>query len=269
MTAAGGEPRRLLALLCQPAELQGQVAVPDEIALWGVDSGVAHSVSGADYESVRVGTFIGYRIIAELAGLKLTQAHNTVCIEDERWGGYLANLTPSEFEQQFAAHLPERLRGVEFLARYGSTTDRVTRVRPERDYAVLAPTRHPIYEHFRVRAFAELLSGAADERRLALLGELMYQAHASYSACGLGSEATDLLVALVRAAGQKRGLYGAKITGGGSGGTVAVLGRRDAAEAVKEVAARYEKMTGRPAQIFAGSSMGAATFGVLRLAWQG
>lgn len=266
MTAACGAPRRLLALLCQPAELQRHVRVPDELALWGLDSGVAHSVSGADYESVRVGTFMGYRIIAELAGLKATQTGATLHIEDTRYRGYLANLTPSEFEQQFAAHLPERLPGAEFLARYGGTTDPVTRVRPERDYAVLAPTRHPIYEHFRVRAFAELLGGTANERVLELLGELMYQAHASYSACGLDSEATDLLVALVREAGQQRGLYGAKITGGGSGGTVAVLGRRAAGQAVQEIAARYEKLTGRRVQIFAGSSPGAAEFGLLRLA---
>ena len=59
----------------------------------------------------------------------------------------------------------------------------------------------------------------------------MYESHASYSACGLGSDGTDRLVQLVREAGPAAGLYGAKITGGGSGGTVAVLaapGRRAA-----------------------------------------
>ncbi len=51
------------------------------------------------------------------------------------------------------------------------------------------------------------------------------QSHASYGRCGLGSEGTDRLVALVRAeaaaaraAGAEPPLYGAKITGGGSGG---------------------------------------------------
>ena len=50
----------------------------------------------------------------------------------------------------------------------------------------------------------------------------MYESHASYSACGLGSDGTDRLVTLAREAGAARGIYGAKITGGGSGGTVAV-----------------------------------------------
>ena len=58
----------------------------------------------------------------------------------------------------------------------------------------------------------------------------MYQSHESYSACGLNSEGPDLLVKLVRAAGPGQGLYGAKITGGGSGGTVAVLGQRTAVQ---------------------------------------
>ena len=89
----------------------------------------------------------------------------------------------------------------------------------------------------------------------------MYESHASYSACGLGSAGTDHLVGLVREAGPARGLYGAKITGGGSGGTVAVLGRPNAGWAVEEVARRYAEETGRSARVFAGSSDGAARFG--------
>lgn len=93
----------------------------------------------------------------------------------------------------------------------------------------------------------------------------MYQSHASYSACGLGSDGTDQLVELVRQAGPARGLYGAKITGGGSGGTVAVLGRRGADEAVNAVAEHYEAQTGRKPFVFAGSSPGAIAFGHLKL----
>ncbi|MFN2416844.1 MAG: galactokinase, partial [Pyrinomonadaceae bacterium] len=230
MTSACAEEGRLLALLCQPAETLGTVALPRDLGVWGLDSGVRHSVGRGDYGSVRVGAFMGYRIISELAGLKAEQDGVTVSIEDALWGGYLANLSPSEFEQQFAARLPERLTGADFLERYGGTTDPVTRVEPWRTYPVRIAAAHAVYEHFRVRAFAELLAGgeSAGGRRGELLGELMYQSHASYSACGLGSEGTDRLVGLVRGAGPARGLYGAKITGGGSGGTVAVLGRRGA-----------------------------------------
>jgi len=267
MTAVCGEANRLLALLCQPAELVEMIDVPDDIGLWGIDSGVRHSVAGADYGSVRTGAFMGYRIIAELAGLvcKETTTEELCQIDDPRWGGYLANITPAEFEQSFAARLPEQLNGAEFLSRHKGTTDPVTRIEPARNYAVRVPTAHPIYEHERVRTYAQLLAGDAGEQRLRLLGELMYQSHESYSACGLSSEGTDLLVKLVREAGLDEGLYGAKITGGGSGGTVAVLGHPSAGPAIARLAEKYERETARRPYIFAGSSDGSAAFGHLKL----
>ena len=75
----------------------------------------------------------------------------------------------------------------------------------------------------------------------------MYESHASYGRCGLGSPGTDRLVELVRAEGPAAGLYGARITGGGSGGTVAVIGRKDASPAIARVADAYERRpdTGR------------------------
>jgi L-arabinokinase len=210
---------------------------------------------------------MGYRIIADLAGLSCKETGIAeVCeIEDPRWGGYLANITTTEFEQSFAARLPEKINGAEFLLLYQGTTDPVTRIEPTRNYAVRVATAHPIYEHERVRTYAQLLAGAASERRSRLLGELMYQSHESYSGCGLNSEGTDLLVKLVREAGPGQGLYGAKITGGGSGGTVAVLGDRGAAQAIERLAEKYERETGHRPYIFAGSSDGSSAFGHLKL----
>src|SRR5215475_2399087 len=267
MTASCGEANRLLALRCQPAELLEMAVIPDEVLFWGLDSGVRHAVTGADYGSVRVGAFMGYRIIAEMAGLnvKASATDATAQIDDPRWGGYLANITPSEFEQHYAAQLPERIEGAEFLSRYKGTTDTVTRVAPDRSYAVRVPTAHPIYEHHRVRLFAESLRGEIGEERMMLAGELMHQSHASYSACGLGSAATDRIVELARAAGPEQGIYGAKITGGGSGGTVAVLGRRDAGPVVASLAEKYARETGYQPYIFSGSSPGSAGFGHLKL----
>ncbi len=92
----------------------------------------------------------------------------------------------------------------------------------------------------------------------------MYASHASYSACGLGSDGTDLLVDLARAAGAAAGIYGAKITGGGSGGTVAILAREDAADRVRRIAAEYAERTGREPYVFEGTSDGAAITGATR-----
>jgi galactose-1-phosphate uridylyltransferase (family 1) len=265
MTAALGRADQLLALLCQPAEVRGFVPVPPALGLWGIDSGIRHAVSGSDYTSVRTGAFMGYRIVADLAGLARLGAEpeGVLRFDDPRWKGYLANLTPEEFDGDYADRLPETMRGDEFLSRYGGSTDAVTRIDPGRTYAVYQPTAHPVHEHARVRHFAELLAGPPDEDRLRAMGELMYASHASYSACGLGSAGTDRLVELVREAGPAAGLYGAKITGGGSGGTVAVLGRAGAGEAVAAVAARYREETRREAAVFSGSSPGACEFGVL------
>ena len=266
MTSACGEENQLLALLCQPAELMGTITLPEDLSVWGLDSGVRHSVGGGDYGSVRVGTFMGYRIIADICELPVEQTGDTVVISDPRWRGYLANIAPSEFEERFVSNLPERLRGGEFIARYGGTTDPVTRIEPDRTYTVRVATAHAVYESSRAQKFAELLRSQCEEpdrRKPELLGELMYQSHASYSACGLGSEGTDALVDLVKTAGVGSGLYGAKITGGGSGGTVAVLGNRDAGSAVAEVARRYVEKTGHKPYIFSGSSPGCVAFGHL------
>lgn len=265
MTAACGAEGQLLALLCQPAEMQETIALPDDLAVWGMESGERHSIRGDDYGSVRTGAFMGYRMIADLANLKVAANDGTLRVEDEIWHGYLANVTPSEFESSYAGHIPERIAGGEFLARYGGTTDEVTRVDPERVYAVLKPTVHAIYEHSRVRAFADLLREPASEGRNEQLGELMYESHASYSACGLDSVGTDLLVNLVRDLGTSHGLCGAKITGGGSGGTVAILGACNAEAAVRRVAASYEQAMSYQPYVFAGSSPGSAVFGHLRI----
>jgi L-arabinokinase len=264
MTAAAGVQGGLLALLCQPAELQPAVQLPEALEVWGLDSGIRHAISGADYGSVRVGAFMGYRIVAALAGLTaLPMGESRVSINDPRWQGYLANVTPSDWEARFRDRVPETLTGAEFLARYGGFTDAVTRIDPARTYAVRQPAAHPIYEHHRVSLFRALLQKPRlAENDFLLLGELMYQSHLSYSACGLGSAGTDQLVDMVRALGPDHGLYGAKITGGGSGGTVAVLARRGSAETVAALAREYAAHTGRAAHLLGGSSPGVLQFGV-------
>ncbi|MCA9963345.1 MAG: hypothetical protein KC423_03850 [Anaerolineales bacterium] len=247
MTVVAGQPNQLLALLCQPTEIQGTVPIPDELSFVGLDSGIRHAVSGADYGSVRVGAFMGYKVLQ-------TAVNHT-------WDGYLANLTPSEFEQHYRHLLPETMRGDDFLRQYGELPDTVTQVDPTRTYAVRQPTLHPIYEHFRVQTFARLLAGDP-LANAPMMGELMYQSHASYSACGLGSDGTDLLVALARATS---GVHGAKITGGGSGGTVVVLGETAViAQATAHITQQYAAQTGHTPHIFTGSSPGAAQFGTLR-----
>jgi galactokinase len=245
MTCVFGEPDALMALLCQPAELQPPVPLPGGLAVWGIDSGERHAISGSDYGSVRAGAFMGLRILADYLRVP---------------GGYLANLDPPEFER-VASQLPEELSGEEFLAGYDGTSDTVTMVSPGRRYQVRGATAHPIYERRRAETFRRLLLESRGDVSGVELGTLMYESHASYGRCGLGSRGTDRLVELVKSVGPEAGVYGARITGGGSGGTVAVVGRPDASPAIAGIADQYARETGHRPYVFAGSSPGVAAVG--------
>jgi galactokinase len=63
---------------------------------------------------------------------------------------------------------------------------------------------------------------------LSQVGELMIQTHRAYGTIGLGCPETDVMITRLMALGPTRGIYGARMSGGGSGGTVAVLCERAA-----------------------------------------
>lgn len=187
---------------------------------------------------------------------------------------YLCNLPPHRYEAVFAKEIPETITGDAFLEKYGDHNDAVTEVDPKRSYCVKAPTRHPIYENFRVEAFKALLTAAKTDEQLSALGELMFQCHYSYNACGLGSDGTDRLVNLVQEIRHRKSsraggpsLFGAKITGGGSGGSVCVMGKNclKSSEEILEIQKRYKAATGYLPTVFDGSSPGAGKFGYLKI----
>jgi len=248
-----GQAGHLLMLRCQatdgqPAAVMGQRRLPPDVRVLGLDSGVAHRVAGSQYGRVRTAAFMGRAIIA---------AHDPA----EPAGGYLCNLTPARFLARYASLLPEELGGAAFLERYGETGDDATRVEPDAVYRVRDCATHPVLEQANVVAFLAALDAYERDGDLAALveaGAAMYRSHQSYGArCGLGTPETDLIVDLVRDLGASGGLYGAKITGGGAGGTVAILGADPGVEdAVEDVRAEYARRSGRQTTVFAGSSDG-------------
>jgi len=261
-----GDEGYVLPLLCQPGQARPLVRLPEELRCWAVDSGVSHAVTGIEYEAARAAAFMGYKLICDWEGLPVTRDAGSGIprFTDPRWCGYLSNVTPSLFRSQYEPRLQERLPGAEFLSNGQFHPDPFTLVRPEISYRVRNCTRYAIEENQRIQLFVELARGAAaeaSEDAFRLMGDLMYQSHYSYTECGLGNEATDLVVDLVRREGN--GLYGAKVTGGGAGGTVAILGRRDAREAFERVVQRYAEMRRIQPYVFDGSSMGADRFGVV------
>jgi galactokinase len=225
-----GSANHLLPITCQPDILHTSVSIPDPIKFIGIDSGVRHSVLGASYTDVRCATFLGYSIIAQSLGV--SQHEIQIARESGEWknlpyGGYLCNISPEEFSQKFQALLPAKISGKDFIQKYKTSTDSVTQVQPEKEYAVLNCTLHPIHENVRVKKFREILEYLdTTQSTLALeeMGQLMYQSHDGYTQCGLQSERTEEIVHLAKKA---EGIYGAKITGGGSGGTVCLLALGD------------------------------------------
>ncbi|XP_059645204.1 L-arabinokinase isoform X3 [Cornus florida] len=288
MTSACGEANKLLAMICQPAEIVGLVDIPTHIRVWGIDSGIRHSVGGADYGSVRVGAFMGRKMIKSIASTMLSRLlsgengmnpgemdeDGAELLEKESSLDYLCNLSPHRYEALYGKFLPDSIHGETFLEKHEDHNDPVTVIDHKRGYGVKAAARHPIYENFRVKAFKALLTSASSDEQLSTLGELLYQCHYSYSACGLGSDGTDRLVHLVQEMQHSRlskaedgTLYGAKITGGGSGGTVCVIGRNclRSSQQIFEIQQRYKGATGYHPFLFEGSSPGAGKFGYLRI----
>jgi L-arabinokinase len=252
-------------MVCQPHELQPSLPVPPGVRFIGINSNVKHSVGGGQYGITRCAAFMAHRIILEQMRRLGAAAGRELASDPMK--GYLANLDPDDYKKFFRPRLPETIRGSEFLKTYGGTVDAATTVNPAQEYHVLRAADHHVLEARRVRQFAEALEhanaaphGTRDQGKwLDRAGHLMYASHLSYTNDAmLGAPECDLLVQLVRER-EKEGLYGARITGGGSGGTVAVLtDANDRADrAVADVMAEYEKRTGKKPEAFTATSPGA------------
>jgi galactokinase len=273
VSSCAGEEGTLLRMVCQPHELRPSLRLPAEIRALGVNSNVRHSVGGGMYGRTRCAAFMGHRIILEKMR-EMGQAEGATLTSDPM-RGYLANLDADDYKKFFRPYLPEELDGRTFLSKFGATFDTATRVEADVIYHVRKATDHHVLEARRVRNFVQYLEQAAmlpagsPQRHLALdkAGHLMYASHLSYTNDALlGASECDVLVQLVRDR-EPAGLYGAKITGGGSGGTVAVLadGSTSADDAIAEIMADYEKQTGRKPQALLGSSPGAWAVGTVEI----
>ena len=233
-----GEQGCLLPVVCQPCLPQPLIPLPDELEIWGVDAG--HPAAACvDRETAHAAAFMAYKLICDWEGLPVQPQESQIPRWiDSRWNGYLANVQPSLFRSNYEQRLPEALTGAEYLQAGQTHADPATQVRPEASYRVRACTRYAVEENQRVRLFVELARAAAGFEQM---GELMYQSY-SYTECGLGCESADLIVSLVCEEGAENGLYGARITGAGAGGMVAVLGRKDSAGTLLRVVERYAQM---------------------------
>ncbi len=258
VTCAMGTRGRLLSLLCQPHTMQEQIPIPDGIRFIGINSGIRREIKGARYTNSRIGAFMGLAILRDqVRSGNGAGAHLRL--------GYLCNLSTSEYVHSCRSLLPSSISGRAFMRRYGTTPDPVTTVDPEVVYKVRSRVEHPVYENRRVTDFTECIRLAGSSEKTALLeraGRLMYASDWSYThRCGLGSTETAWIVREVRKLGVEAGFYGARITGGGAGGTVAVAGNDRMFDHLGPLLERYGEATGIEADVFIGTSPGALEFG--------
>ena len=241
--------------------------MPSALKIWGIDSGVSHQVSGIEYEAARASAFMGYKIICDIEKIPVTldSSSDIHRYTDPVWNGYLANLSPAHFYEKYELLLPQQSNSSTYLENHKIHVDPFTPLRGNVTYNILANTKYAVEENHRVRLFSELSRGTAitsSERAFMLMGELMYQSHYAYTECGLGSKATDLLVALCKKEGIENGIYGAKITGGGAGGTVAILANENVGKTVEKIMNSYAHSKMGEPYLFEGSSDGADSYGV-------
>lgn len=221
LASAHGIQSTLLPILCRPDILDEPVSLPQGIVAVGWPSGVKHAVTASPYANARAASFMAKKILEDALGQKLE---------------HITELTPSIVRAVSEEVLPPRLQGSEFLSRYGNVDDALSTIEPKTIYAVRAGATFPVEENWRAQIAVHLLRGATQDSRQAvlnLIGELMFQAHEGYNSIGLGTAETDKMVQAIRKLGPQRGFYGARVSGGGSGGTVVVLLEEIALPALK------------------------------------
>ena len=264
-TSCAGDANSFMRMICQPHELHPPLKLPDGVRVIGINSNVKHSVGGGQYGITRCAAFMGHAmILAKMRAMGVAAGKELV---RDPMNGYLANLALEDFKRYFREYLPEFMPGKEFLDKFGSTIDTATTVDPGITYPVQHAADHHVFESSRVKNFCTHIESAANSGRdtkdgglsLDKAGHLMYASHLSYTVDAmLGADECDVLVDLARSH-ERAGLYGAKITGGGAGGTVAILcntgDRADAA--IAEIMSEYQKSTGHTPEAFTGSSPGA------------
>ena len=199
ITAAVGLAGHVVPILCRPGRPGPLEKLPDQLEVVGWPTGTEFDVTGLPYRRARTAAFMGKRLVERTAG--------------RSWDWI------SEMPADRVSALPEALTGGSLLDQFDGTNDQMTIVDPHTDYPVRAATAFGRAEHHRSEEFLLAVPAADQDRTRSLFAA----SHAGYQAIGLGHPTADRVVAEVLV---RPDVYGARSSGGGSGGTVVVLCRR-------------------------------------------
>ncbi len=213
LASAHGQPGMLLPIRCRPDLVGGWLPLPSGVVVAGWPSGVAHAVSGSPYRTARTAAFMAKQILAATMGTPLE---------------YLTDVPPSAVTGIGRDVLPDAMPGHAFLEQHGNVEDSLSSIEAGLTYPVRAAAAFATGENARATVAADILRRGADSTDSAraiprMLGELLFESHQGYSSIGLGTPETDAMVAAVQSLGPAAGFYGARVSGGGCGGTVVVL----------------------------------------------
>ncbi len=227
LSAEDGPPSHLLRYSAQPHSLLGQIPLSGDIRIMALDTGVRGNHDRNIFREFHITGAMGAKII-ETIYRDLGRRHNPV-------HGYLGNVSPELYRRYFRSMLPRRVRGADFLRTYGLLDLPADEIVPEKLYAIRTTLDHLIseYEHAEhfLQAMEELSESSDDmispaQRRLIMqrAGRLLLASHHSYRLrLQLSCPQADWLIDQLTGAGVASGAYGARITDGGGGGTIAIL----------------------------------------------
>jgi L-arabinokinase len=255
--AAMGRRDEALLVVSQPERKFEAIGLPPHTKIIGIYSKVKLEALNSAYGDARTTALMGLAILRK--ELELAESVD------------LRRLSLEDFRRRCRPVLPVRMRGEQFLDLYGDAADTVAQVEPKKVYHIRSRVEHVVHEQARVQRFIECLKNASADvencrEHLTNAGKLMYASNWSYRfRAGLGAPEIDQLVRSMRKIGRRGGFYGAKITDGGRGGTIAVLCHGEVSNSLVQIFAAYKLAWGLDGEALPGSSPGAAEFGPVLL----
>ena len=234
------------------------IAMPAGMRVVAIDINAQRADAEAAMERTRAASAMAHALILKKMRDMGTAAGRTLVADPI--GGLLGQLDPNDYKRWFRTYLPEKLSGTEFLDIIGEADPRNWALTESTDYPVRGAADHHVLESLRVRNFSRFLEEAnamspGDPSRGIILdkaGHLMYASHQSLSDdAELGVEQADQLIRFVRQR-ERAGLYGARLTGSGAQGLVAVLCEENdrATTGLAEVLMAYTEQTSLPATTY-------------------
>ncbi|HXF11162.1 MAG TPA: galactokinase [Desulfuromonadaceae bacterium] len=138
-----------------------------------------------------------------------------------------------------------------------ATADQLEAAKSKMDDVTFRRARHVIGEIERTVHAAEGVKAS----NWTTVGQLMYASHGSLrDDYEVSCKELDVLVDIAGGIGEKGGVYGCRMTGGGFGGCAVALVKREAIDAIsKKLAADYKQKTGIEATIFVSRPAAGAT----------